>query len=172
MIRMVRRFRSDSCMKTCFKCNISKPLSEFYSHPRMADGHLNKCKVCTCKDTAARNAIKSKDPEWVESELARHRTKTAKYRALGTKCKNKASSVAKWNAANKSKSLAHGKVQRAVLSNTLIRKPCEVCGAEKAHAHHDDYTKPLDVKWLCPKHHGERHVELNRIKRQQKYTDL
>ena len=35
--------------------------------------------------------------------------------------------------------------------------PCEVCGATKAQAHHCNYSKPLDVRWLCPKHHAEWH---------------
>jgi hypothetical protein len=39
---------------------------------------------------------------------------------------------------------------------TITRKPCEICGA-KAQAHHEDYSKPLDVRWLCPKHHMKLH---------------
>ena len=39
----------------------------------------------------------------------------------------------------------------------LISKPCEVCGDLKVDAHHDDYAKPLDVRWLCKKHHREHH---------------
>jgi hypothetical protein len=40
----------------------------------------------------------------------------------------------------------------------LIQGPCSICGEQKTiHAHHDDYTKPLDVIWLCRKHHQERH---------------
>lgn len=44
-------------------------------------------------------------------------------------------------------------VKRAVKSGKLIRQPCEVCGELKAEAHHDDYRKPLDVRWLCQRHH-------------------
>lgn len=56
----------------------------------------------------------------------------------------------------------------AILNGTLIRQPCEVCGATTptVHAHHDDYRKPLDVRWLCFRHHVRRHHSLfTRIKR-------
>lgn len=48
---------------------------------------------------------------------------------------------------------ANKEAQKAIKKGLLIRKPCEVCGAEKVHAHHEDYLKPLEVRWLCPKHH-------------------
>ena len=40
--------------------------------------------------------------------------------------------------------------------NHIERQPCEICGA-KAEAHHDNYDKPLDVRWLCFKHHRQWH---------------
>ena len=38
----------------------------------------------------------------------------------------------------------------------MSRQLCEICG-KPAQAHHDDYDKPLEVRWLCPKHHMEWH---------------
>jgi hypothetical protein len=35
-------------------------------------------------------------------------------------------------------------------------QPCEVCDAP-GERHHDDYDKPLDIRWLCRAHHGETH---------------
>lgn len=50
-------------------------------------------------------------------------------------------------------------VERAVKNGDLVRTPCEVCGAVgRIEAHHTDYSKPLQVQWLCPKHHRERHT--------------
>ena len=46
---------------------------------------------------------------------------------------------------------------KAISRGDLVRKPCEVCGSEKVDAHHDDYSKPFAVRWLCRRHHGEVH---------------
>lgn len=50
------------------------------------------------------------------------------------------------------------KVSKAVKTGKLTRLPCEVCGASKTEAHHDDYSQPLNVRWLCPSHHREHHA--------------
>jgi hypothetical protein len=55
------------------------------------------------------------------------------------------------------KKKAHEMVARAVRQGRVTRLPCEVCGFESSQAHHEDYTKPLEVVWLCPTHHAERH---------------
>lgn len=72
--------------KVCFKCDKNKPLSEYYKHKRMGDGHLNKCKECTIKDSKKQTEINTSTPEGLEKERARHRDK---YYRLGYKDKHK-----------------------------------------------------------------------------------
>lgn len=52
---------------------------------------------------------------------------------------------------------ARALLMSAVRYGKMERKPCEVCGNPKSHGHHDDYAKPLDVRWLCSRHHAEAH---------------
>jgi len=52
------------------------------------------------------------------------------------------------------KQLARNNVHYALKTGKLTKGVCEVCGEPEVHAHHDDYTKPLDVRWLCVKHHA------------------
>lgn len=66
-----------------------------------------------------------------------------------------------WRKRNAEKVRAHSAVARAIRRGDLIRPDaCEVEGcARKPQAHHADYSKPLEVDWLCTQHHHERHVE-------------
>lgn len=48
-------------------------------------------------------------------------------------------------------------ITHAIETGRLLRLPCEVCGEPRSDAHHDDYDKPLDVRWLCRPHHMELH---------------
>ena len=58
---------------------------------------------------------------------------------------------------------AHTATTRAIKSGKLVPKPCERCGAtDRIEAHHPDYSKPLEVKWLCFPCHRALHVEERR----------
>lgn len=54
---------------------------------------------------------------------------------------------------------AHKAVEVALVKGSITRPAtCDNCGADcKPHAHHDDYNKPLQVKWLCQPCHSVIH---------------
>jgi ribosomal protein S27AE len=54
---------------------------------------------------------------------------------------------------------ARGKVHDAVKAGKIEKQPCEVCGSTVVEAHHEDYDKPLEVRWLCRAHHVEVHKQ-------------
>lgn len=54
---------------------------------------------------------------------------------------------------------AHDILRNALRYGKMHRQSCERCGAEKTHGHHDDYTKPLDVRWFCNRCHAAFHAE-------------
>ena len=134
----------------------------------MADGHLGKCKDCARKDVSERVALKSAtDLDWVLSERERHRKKSERQRNSGTvRVKKDYLITLKYRASHPEKYSAHKVVQRAIKSGLLSPQPCEAC-RRKAQAHHDDYAKPLNVRWLCSFHHAEHH----RKQREQKIID-
>lgn len=60
---------------------------------------------------------------------------------------------------NKEKYIAHTAVGNALRDGRIIKKECRKCGELKTEAHHPDYSKPLEVIWLCPKHHKQLHTK-------------
>lgn len=132
-------------MKKCFKCGEIKNLTDFYKHPGMADGRLNKCKECNKKDVRE-NRLK-KIEYYREYDRIRGSRQTKEYRDWY---------VAKYPR----KYAAHNAVSNAIRDGYLIPQPCEECGSKKyIHAHHDDYLKQLDVRWLCAACHRDWHLK-------------
>ena len=132
--------------KICRGCNKELDITCFYSHPAMADGHLNKCKECVKKIVKARRVLNIEKVR----EYDRKRSKTQK-RKIFSIANNK-----KWITNNPEKYKAHNALNNAVRDGKII-KPlnCEICGAPGLlHAHHFDYSQPLLVIWLCPVCHG------------------
>lgn len=123
----------------CNKCNAKKDDSaDFYANDRT-------CKECR-KEKVRQN----------------RRANIEYYRAYDRKRGNRQGIeyVRKYRAENEAKYKAHTKVNNAIRSGELNPEPCEMCGiSETVHAHHDDYAKPLNVRWLCAKHHRQWHIE-------------
>lgn len=63
----------------------------------------------------------------------------------------------KWRLNNPQAYKAHIILAWEIKCKRIIAQPCEVCGKTKVHGHHDDYFKPLDVRWLCSYHHRKYH---------------
>jgi hypothetical protein len=64
----------------------------------------------------------------------------------------------RWQALNRHKVKAHNALNNAVKGKRIEVMPCEVCGSiVNIHGHHEDYSKPLAVNWLCKKHHDKVH---------------
>lgn len=130
-------------MKECFKCHRALPLSEFYKHPMMGDGHLGKCKRCTRLDVRANRAAKRE--QYLEYD--RMRSKNPE-RQKAIQASTNRDPLKVWSRKATKSALAWGIIER---------KPCEVCGDLKSDAHHTDYRDPLAVRWLCRQHHMEAH---------------
>jgi hypothetical protein len=135
--------------KRCFKCGETKPLDAFYRHPMMADGHLNKCAECAKKDVRQHRI---KHPE-KHREYDRERARCAERIAANT------NRTRAYRAANPERRAAHNAVNNAVRDGRLHKLPCAFCGSEdRLEAHHHDYSKPLDVTWLCSGCHSRFHA--------------
>lgn len=130
--------------KTCNICYESKSLDQFYRTILNKDGLMNLCRTCHIE---RQQSYKESKRLVSFKDAAPHK----KY----------------WLKENKLKLTAHRKVSYAVKTGELVRQPCERCGTTKdVVAHHEDYTKPLDVLWLCEIHHKERHMEIARMEKE------
>jgi hypothetical protein len=71
--------------------------------------------------------------------------------------RRKETSQSRWNDQNPQARWAHAALESAIRRGLIEREPCEVCGAEPTDGHHEDYSKPMDVAWLCRLHHRQEH---------------
>jgi len=119
-------------MKTCKLCNLFLPISAFYLQKAGKGGVYARCKECMKKIDRKSYSSKSK------------RIGNWRYTKL-------------WAMKNRPKARAHGKIKYLISKGKILKQPCIYCGEEKALAHHCDYNKPLDIKWMCHKHHSAWH---------------
>jgi len=143
-------------MKKCSTCKEVKGLLEFHKNRETRDGLQNVCKVCKHGYHLAK--------PW----LARARNK--KYKKLNKEQVNaggrrRAKNHPEWarrgaakQRATRSENVRARKLPyKAVKRRELARGVCLVCRVPRAEAHHSDYSKPLEVVWLCRIHHRAWH---------------
>jgi hypothetical protein len=121
-------------MAKCSSCKQEKDSSFFHRDIRKKSNCSSYCKQCKkIKDaTYERN--------FVYSQMLKNRKDD-------------------WRKKYPERKNAQAKVSRAIKKGTLIKQLCFMCG-DKAEAHHPDYSRPLDVVWLCPSHHRQAHLIL------------
>lgn len=134
-------------MKFCNTCETEKEEGNFHKRKVSIDGLAARCKTCQKVYDKAR----ANDPHRVEARLIYAQTEEGKIN--GSKAK------AAYIQRNPNKRKAHNIVSNAIRSGKLFKEPCEICRKEPVHAHHDDYAKPLNIRWLCTFHHSEWHKE-------------
>lgn len=134
-------------MKTCFKCNETKDIKEFYKHPKTKDGYLNKCKSCTKNDTLKVYSKNIKNEEYINKERKRGREKH--HRLYSGKTQKNYENQLAWEIKYPEKIKAKRKSQ-----SMSKHKPFE--GAEKHHwSYNQEHYK--DIIWLDSKSHKKAH---------------
>lgn len=140
---------SEDPTKICLKCQQRKPLSDFYRHPHMADGHVNKCKFCTKIDVLVNRAKRSDYYIAYDRKRGQRPERKDAYRRKRIA----------YRLRHPERTAVYCKVYRAKKAGVLIPPiRCPGCGEEhQIHAHHEDYSRPLSVTWICARCHHEHH---------------
>lgn len=133
-------------MKTCSTCGTEKSDSEFQTRLASKDGLTASCRTC----------LKERDAKRYEKEREQRLSRQKAYLSTPEGKAAHKRATDKWREQNSVRRAAHVILGNALKYKTITRQPCWVCG-KKAEAHHPDYSRPLDVVWLCKKHHQEVH---------------
>jgi ribosomal protein S27AE len=128
--------------KVCSQCKKEKEIIQFNKRHLSKDGLNAHCISCHRKYDRKRYEL--------------NKEKRKKLVRLYNK-KNKEKISLRRKEKYKQKDWAREKVRRALKNKLLTKKSCKKCGEWEVQAHHKDYSKPLDVVWLCRKCHGMEH---------------
>lgn len=138
----------------CCRCKIEKDLEEFHKQKRNPLGHAYSCKKCEHERYVKK---KAKDPErWNLLSKLWHRKKKEEdpdiWKKRYQKSKERILNYIKSNKErDKIKLRARNNVNRWLRLGQITRaEKCSECGSNtKLEAHHEDYSKPREIKWLC-----------------------
>jgi len=104
------------------------------------------------------NAKRKLDPAYMEAKRKRDRERHYRLRESEEYRQIKRETSQRMREKHPEKEAARRATRSAIERGDLVRQPCEVCGKTRVDAHHDDYSKPLEVRWLCRTHHVEHHA--------------
>lgn len=158
-------------MKICIKCHEKKDFTHFPRHSIQRKKGLityykGTCKKCCALKQKIRVSSADGKKRQAESKRRWYLKKGIEYHKKWDilNKEKRLSYIKKYesNKKNKPKLYAHWRVNELIRSGRMKKKPCEVCFSEKAHAHHDDYSKPEEVRWLCAHHHKVHHAEIRK----------
>lgn len=146
--------------KVCYRCGVDKLYTDF--HRKGAEGRVTICKTCILsrlKQKRDANLLEYRRKE--RESAARTKNRRRSYRVKRKAIENAIKMEKRQEGTIEySKDWARFAVRNAIRRGEMSKQPCEICNNPKAQAHHDDYSKPLVVRWLCTKHHNEYHVKL------------
>lgn len=133
--------------KRCRTCLQEKPSQNFLSDPKCSDGMKKQCKDCYRRQSRnyCRTHKKSK------AAYHRRRMRNPAFR------KSRNDYAKRQYQKHKARHNARTKLGYAIKSGKIQKQPCEVCQSTHSQAHHDDYSQPLVVRWLCKLHHAQHH---------------
>jgi predicted acetyltransferase len=124
-------------MRKCTNCKETLPIEEnFYRDRYRKSGYRYICKKCSLA-------------------VSRKQTHRAIWNKNHRESINK--SVSDYLERNPEKKKAYKIWRSALASGKVVRKPCIFCGNTASQGHHQDYSKPLEVVWLCRTHHMDVH---------------
>ena len=153
-------------LKRCTKCGALKSLEQFYKEKRSPNGLRSQCKSCFDQHVNAYLAALPAEVRKQRKEASRRRnpeSAKSRNRMYRQRHPDKMEAWRKfYRASSRDKVLAHYAVARALRSGRLVRPDtCEICGRlGQVEAHHPDYTRHLDVEWLCRICHACRTKEV------------
>lgn len=143
--------------KYCPKCGKNKLLKDFGKQAKNKDGLYPYCRECKKEENKKyrlenNELIKAARKKAYWNNLEHYREYYREYQSGSYR-----EYWCKYMKEHPELNKAHYKVASAIKKGLLEKRPCENCGDKVSEAHHDDYNKPLEVRWLCKKCHMEWH---------------
>ena len=138
----------------CKNCNTEKLAADFYA------SNKTQCKECV-KAAVIKNRIAKieyyRSYDKFRASMPHRVAARTEYQKTPAGIASHVAASERWAANHPERRKASFAVSNAVRDGKLFKTPCQVCGIEKVEGHHPDYSRPLDVVWLCTPHHKEIH---------------